>query len=71
MNPEYTESVNCPAEVYGDRACTKPVEKGDEVGWMIWSQRVVIALKLDGLWVPYSLAHMIPRFRDAALKHAA
>jgi hypothetical protein len=71
MNPEISESVNCPAEVFGNRECTKPVEAGDEVGWMIWGRRVVVVLKLDGLWVPHHFANKIPRFHDAAFSRAA
>jgi len=70
MKPEYSESVNCPAEVFGDRKCTKPVNEGNEVGYMIWGRRVTVVIKLDGLWVPINCSHQPLRSQDVAARYA-
>lgn len=70
MNPEYSESVNCPAEVFCDRECTKPVSEGNDVGYMVWGRRVTVVLKLDGLWVPVDCSHRPLRSQDIAARYA-
>jgi hypothetical protein len=70
MNPEDSESVNCPAEVFSNRECTKPVGEEHKVGFMVWGRRVTVVIKLDGLWVPLNCSHHPLRSRDVAARYA-
>lgn len=56
-HPRIHESENCPAVVYRDFGCTKIARKKDMVGWMVWGERLVVAVRDGNLWIPHNLIH--------------